>query len=164
MLKQDQEIKQKSHEWTIKDLHLWFSDFVIFITTFLQALKSKSSNSSTDWADSNLSYHQLFLKKQLLAESCFHHQQSLIQTTIFKSSINQSIKLWTCWFFSSISFYRLCWAIMCNLISSAVWYYVCFDIVCSLISFVIWYCHLIFKSLAHFTIVSMLIISQCQLL
>jgi len=71
LLKQNQKIKQKSHEWTIKNLYLWFSNFMIFITTFLWILKSKSSNFSTDWADNNLNYHQFFLKKQLLIEFCF---------------------------------------------------------------------------------------------
>jgi len=137
---------------------------MIFITTFLQVLKSELLNSLTDWADSNLSYHQLFLKKQLLAESCFHHHWSLIQTTISEPSINQSIKSWAHWLFSSASFYRLHWAIMCDLISFAVWYYVCFDIICSLISSVIWYCYLIFKSSTHSTTASMLITQQHQLL
>jgi len=109
LLKQNQKIKQKSHEWTIKNLHLWFLNFVIFITTFLWVLKSELSNSSIDWADNNLSYHQLFLKKQLLAESCFCCHWSLIQTTISESSINQSIESWACWLFSNVSFYESHW-------------------------------------------------------
>ena len=123
MLKQNQKIKQKSHEWTIKNLHLWFLNFVIFITTFLWVLKSELSNSSIDWADNNLSYHQLFLKKKLLAESCFYHHWSLIQilwdwdfeiSILSIQLINQvnqlSLQLQACWLFSSTSFYKSHWA------------------------------------------------------